>query len=97
MKSQPIKRIGKIGKRNIDANKKLKEIFLEKGIVRCELCGTDNFLSFAHKHKRDWYRRYPELLSDYNQVLLLCIPCHEKIEVNRVETRALFIRLRYCN
>lgn len=97
MKSQPIKRIGKIGKRNVEANKILKEIFLEKGIVRCEVCGTDNFLSFAHRHKRDWYRSCPYLLSDYNQVLLLCVPCHATIEVSKEKTERLFETLRSCN
>jgi hypothetical protein len=34
------------------------------------------------------------LLYDFNQVLLLCLRCHEKIEYNRDATEWLFIKLR---
>lgn len=94
MKRTRLKTIGKIGKINIDANRKLKELFADKGITRCELCGSDNYLSFAHRHKRIWYRGYPELLSDFNQVLLLCVPCHEKMEYNKDLTSKIFAGLR---
>jgi hypothetical protein len=96
MKKTRLKHIGKIGKRNINAVRKLKEIFMDKGITQCELCGSTFALSFAHKHKRVWYREFPELLADFNQVLLLCVPCHEKIEYNKELTAEIFERLR-CN
>jgi len=78
-------KIGKIGKRNIEANKKLKEIFIDNGITRCELCNSDYALTFAHKERREWYRSQPELLSDFKQVLLLCQKCHQKMD-DRSET-----------
>ncbi len=93
-----IKKIGKIGKINIEANRKLKEIYEDKGITRCELgfqgCARDNFLSFAHRHKREWYRNKPELLSDFNQTILSCITCHEIIEISKGLTEKVFNHLR---
>jgi hypothetical protein len=76
--------------------RKLKTIFQDKGIVTCEIrkpgCKYDNYLSFAHAHKRDWYktRGNEELLGDFNQVLLACIPCHDNIENDKEETKRLF-------
>lgn len=91
-----MRNIGKIGKRNIKANKILKELFYEKDITRCEKCGTDFALSFAHLHKRDWYKPKDKqhLLYAFEQVLLLCINCHEEIEVNKEKTEELFNQLR---
>lgn len=94
MKKTRLKHIGKIGKRNINAVRKLKQMFMDKGITQCELCGSDNYLSFAHKHKRIWYREFPELLSDFNQVLLLCVPCHERMEYDKELTNKIFAGLR---
>lgn len=79
---------------NQKTNKQLKQLFLDKGITNCERCGNDNFLSFAHKHKRRWYYDKPELLADFNQVLLLCIPCHQQIEYNKELTKKWFNELR---
>lgn len=58
------------------ARKKLKSAFMKAGIVRCEICHTDAFLSFAHSKKRRFIHTNEELFD----VALLCIPCHEKIE-----------------
>lgn len=79
---------------------KLKQIFLDKGITSCEVrksgCWRDNALSFAHQHKRIFYkiRGNEGLLGDFNQVLLACVPCHEKIENDKEETERLFQELR---
>ncbi len=89
-----MKRIGKIGKLNLEANKKLKQIFSDKEIIQCELCGIGNYLSFAHRHKRIFYRSRSELLSNFDQVLLLCIRCHNILETNQKLTEETFIRLR---
>lgn len=89
-----LNKIGKIGKRNIQANKTLKETFIEKGITRCEKCGSTFVLTFAHRHKRIWYRSKPELLSDFNQVLLLCIHCHTSIEYHKDLSDAVFLEHR---
>lgn len=69
-------------------------MFIEKGITYCEKCGSDFGLSFAHFHKRIWYRSQPEKLWDFNQVLLLCLRCHEKIEYDKELTKKIFIDLR---
>lgn len=58
------------------ARRILKQEFARAGIQRCEQCGTDNFLSFAHSKKR----RFIQSDEDLFDVALLCIPCHEKIE-----------------
>lgn len=89
-----MRQLGKIGKINIKANRKLKKLFENKNIIRCEVCGSTYMLSFAHRHKRLWYRSCPDLLSSFNQVLLLCIPCHEKIEYDREATESLFMQKR---
>ena len=93
-----MKQIGKIGKINIEANKKLKEIYEDKDIRYCELrlegCTISSFLTFAHRHKREWYRSKPELLSDFNQTLLACQNCHNKIEDSRELTEEKFNQLR---
>lgn len=90
--------MGKITEANKKANAKLKKMFYEKGITTCEIrfagCMNDNFLSFAHRHKRLWYRGQLELLSDFNQVVLACASCHQEIEGNKELTERVFARLR---
>lgn len=62
---------------------------------RCENCGSTFGLSFAHRHKRIWYLHKPELLSDINQVLILCVfPCHYFLDGKPLELEQLFIKLR---
>lgn len=93
-----MKKIGKVGKINIQANKRLRKIFEEKGITSCEVrypgCLGNQFLQFAHKHKRVWYRDKPELLSDFNEVVLACQSCHAIIERSRLLTEKVFSRCR---
>ena len=66
------------------ARKKLKVIYEDKEITNCELrfkgCWVNNALSFAHRHKRKWYLDHPELLGEFKQTVLACIPCHDIIE-----------------
>ena len=89
-----MKQIGKIGRVNLEANKILKEKFLEYGITRCEVSGRNWALSFAHKRKRIDYRSCPEKLSDINEVLLLTISIHNLIESDKDLTLKLFECLR---
>lgn len=88
-------------KLNIIANRELKKIFEQKGIFNCELNleGCNNYpLSFAHKHKRRWYYDKPDSqLWDFNEVVLSCINCHEKIEKSSILTREIFEKLRGKN
>jgi len=78
--------------------KKLTKEFESKGVTTCEIrlpgCWINNTLGFAHKHKRRWYYDKPELLGDFNQVLLACTSCHQKIENNKNLTELLFKKLR---
>lgn len=91
----------KLGKRtiiNLEANKILKRTYKEKGITTCEInlngCMRTWGLGFAHLHKRIWYYHTPELLSDFNQTVLACTNCHQKIEGNRQLTEEVFKKLR---
>lgn len=96
MKRTLINKIGKVGKRNLNANKELKIKYQELGITRCEKCNTEMFLTFAHKHKREWYRKQERqhLLADMNETLLLCQKHHDEIEVSKEKTEKLFSELR---
>ena len=79
-------------------NQKLKKIYLDKEITTCELrlngCVNNFALGFAHRHKRNWYKHNPDLLMDFNQTILACQPCHEKIEYDKQLTQTMFGRLR---
>lgn len=89
-----IRRVGKVGRRNANANAKLARMWKKLGINACEHCGYTFALTNAHRHKRIWYRAYPELLADYKQVIRLCVTCHEHIEYNAKLTEQLFNALR---
>lgn len=67
--------------------------FLDKGITRCESCGTTYALTIAHRKKRRHYRTLEEL-TDWNEIILLCQPEHMEIEKDPQKTRELFARLR---
>jgi len=80
---------------NQKSNRILKQIFLEKEILQCELCGSNFHLTFAHRHKRDWYKgKQEDLLYSFDQVLLLCLKCHMAIEYDKQKTADVFERLR---
>lgn len=91
------KKIGKITQRNVEANKKLKQIYLEKGITKCELkfegCMYNWGLGFAHKEKRWKYIKTPEKLSDFNETILACTMCHNRIENDKKLTNDVFAKL----
>ena len=82
MKRTRIRRIGKVGRANLEANKRLKELF--QGKTHCEIrlssCLGTWPLQRCHRHKRAWYKGDVEKLSDYKQVVIGCQNCHEKIE-----------------
>ena len=98
MKRTPLKRLGKRGRQWYNDRKELKIDYERRGIVFCELklngCFGDNYLGFAHRHKRSWYYKHPELLKDFNQTLLACAPCHDKIEDDKELTEKMFKKLR---
>ncbi len=61
-------------------NQELEKIYLEKGITRCEICGSTHILSFHHRKKRRWYKLCPELLVSFNQTILVCAEDHDKLD-----------------
>lgn len=93
---------------NAEANRILDEIYAEKGIDYCEIQLSPNCLkkekhsygerlslSYAHRHKRIWYRgdnvRY---LSDFMHTIRACLHCHRMIEDDRKLSEKVFSRLR---
>ena len=86
-------RLGKRGRMNQETNRKLAEMFLKKGITHCENCGSTWALTWAHRMKRRYYSTVDEL-TDFDQVALLCVRCHNAIEFSREKTEELFGRLR---
>lgn len=89
-----IKRLGKKGKAWESARWKLKVIYYDKNITTCELmlegCTPTNFLSFAHRYKRN----NPKCEHTFEQTILACINCHNKIEYDRELTEQMFAVLR---
>ena len=90
--------MGKRTKQNAVAVRKLKKIYEEKGITTCELrlegCANNWALGFAHRHKRRWYYGIEEQLHSFEETVLACSPCHEKIEYDAELTKNTFNRLR---
>ena len=86
-------------KLNAKANRKLKELFLNEGVITCEARLDKNCwvhaVTFAHRHKRVWYYDKPdEMLWAKDQVILACPQCHDTMEKDKEVTESLFNRLR---
>lgn len=105
MKKTRLKKIGRYGRINIRANKKIKEMFLKKGIDRCEACPVLHKLghlnwqclqasSNAHRHSRIEYRKNLNKLYDYKQVIRACIPSHKFMDENKEVREQVFLVLR---
>ncbi|MCK6462853.1 MAG: hypothetical protein L6Q29_03500 [Candidatus Pacebacteria bacterium] len=98
MKRTPLRKIGKIGKVNIQANKRLKELFFIKGVRNCEIrlenCTLTWPLQYCHRHRRNWYKGDVEKLSDYKQVIIGCQNCHDAIDSNDELLKKVFQKLR---
>jgi len=80
-----------MGKRTDKWNRikaKLKTKFEAMGVTRCELCFGTFGLAFAHSKKR----RLITTDEDWEEVALLCQPCHEKIEFSGHDNMAEAIR-----
>jgi hypothetical protein len=69
----------------LKAKEKLIVLYAEKGIVRCERCGSTQWLSFHHLDKRSTGRAK----HTFDGTRLLCIPCHEICEFSHVENEKL--------
>lgn len=98
MRRIKLKRMGKHGQANTEANKKLKELFTEMGVRECKAklatCLKNNFLSWHHRHPRSWYYQCPELLSDWGEVILICLNCHNRLTSDKKLNEEVFKRLR---
>ena len=72
-----------------------------KIIFGCESCKAIFPLTPAHRHPRLYYRKRPEILWDWEQVIILCTGgvkykegCHTYFDVHKTEKEELFKRLR---
>ncbi len=93
--------MGKRQKINAAALRKLKKIYQDKEITTCEVrlegCLNNWALGFAHRHKRRWYYGIEEQLSSFDETVLACSSCHDKIEYDKELTQKVFKRLRPVN
>lgn len=84
-----MKRVGKIGRINQEARKKIALYCAEHSLSHCELlfpgCMGTFGVAPAHKEKREWYRTRPELLYDRSHFKIACQFCHEILD-NRAKT-----------
>lgn len=71
-----IPKLGRKGKEWAATRAKLKVRFQRAGVTRCEHCGTDNGLGFAHRRKRRNITTQAEL----ETVALLCNEFHDWLE-----------------
>ena len=96
MRHTPLKRVGRIGRANMEANSRLRAVLGTTGHCEMKLKGCLGTwpLQFAHRHKRSWYKGDVEKLSDIKQVVVACQNCHEKQENDEQLTEAIFFNLR---
>lgn len=71
-----------------------KKKLFDAGKTRCENCKSDWWLTIAHRNRRIFYLKWPEGLSDFNQIITLCQPCHYRLDGKPKELEELFKRLR---
>lgn len=84
-----MRKLGKKGKIWIKARSKLKKEFESKGIIRCEICGSNYILSFHHRRKRRYGNEHI-----FKNVILLCATHHHELEYNKELTKEWFEKLR---
>lgn len=70
-------RLGRKGKEWETTRARLKVRFAAVGITRCEMCGRDDTLGFAHRLKR----RNITTLKELETVALLCAEHHDSLEI----------------
>ncbi len=100
-----MKQIGKIGRANKKANRKIAKMALEKGIYFCEVCAVLEDMglltwqclqshSNAHRHGRVEYRADLDKLWDYMQWVYACSPAHRFIDEYTNIREKVFTNLR---
>lgn len=95
-------RIGKIGRANLEANKKIDEYFIDNEIYSCEIgfkgCTGNYNLTRCHKERRENYRHDLTLLSDPKEVIIGCQHCHnildDRSQTSKEESDNIFKRQR---
>lgn len=75
------------------AKPKLIKIYFEKGIKRCENCGSKFALSFHHRPSRVSQKAK----HDFEHTRLLCQECHNYFEYNDSADKKLFAKPRGYN
>lgn len=102
MKRSPLRKIGKIGKANIEARKIIGRICGENNIISCELrfngCMGNFGFAPAHRHERLFYKGDVSRLSDMNEWLMSCVWCHQILDdrskTKKDEVEKIFNKLR---
>lgn len=98
MKRTAIKRVGKIGRANIEARKMIAKIAEEHNLTTCEIrfagCLGTFGIAPAHRHRRGYYHGDPKKLADYNEWVAACQHCHGLIDNNKQLLKETFNRLR---
>lgn len=93
MKRSWIKRRGKVGKANEDANKIIRRILEGGEIGYCQIqlegCMGNWPLQVVHRHPRAWYKGNVELLSSQKQWIIGCQVCHEQLDRRTDKSKAL--------
>lgn len=94
MRRTPLKRIGKKGKENIKYIELVKVLDLPQNCeVKLSGCLGGSFLTIAHRHKRSHYKTAEEL-ADPNQILVMCVNCHNFLEHKRDLNKMVFDKLK---
>lgn len=92
-KPNKVNKLNKVEKWN-KARLVLKRIYKNRGITSCEVmlegCWKTSALSFAHRYKRNDKR----CSHTFEGTILSCVPCHQKLEVDRDLTDYYFNKLR---
>jgi len=100
-----MRQIGKIGRANAKANRKIEKIATERGLYFCEVCEVLNEMgllnwqclqakSNAHRHGRTWYRSQLDKLWDIKQWVFACVKAHDFIDNKTAIREEVFMRLR---
>ena len=96
--SGKLRKVGKIGKANIESRKLIAKVAEEKNLTYCEIrldgCMGTFGLAPAHRHRRGWYKGNIELLSAFEEWVCACQYCHLKIDANKKLLEETFKRLR---
>jgi hypothetical protein len=95
-----IRKIGKVGRANQFARKKIAQYCEANNMTNCELGLVDSCYveahAPAHRHPRVWYRSCPEKLYDPIQWVPACTNCHNYLDnvLSADESEEIFLRLR---